>query len=137
WFLIALGLFNGIGFSFVFWATYNGRNMAIWTTKILQFKVDLIIIYFALNVILMLSVLFGWFVFKSLSKKDNKISSIHFESKTNQKFYRKMRTIAWGMLIISIPSYILYARAYGGFSGLIYYSRMIRSGIPVTTNKFS
>ncbi len=137
WFLIALGLFNGIGFSFVIWATYNGNNIALWGLKLLQYDIDLIIIYFVFNVILMFSVSLGWIFSNSLLKQNNKASSIYPKYGNTQKLYKKIRTVAWGMLIVAILSYTLYTRAYGGFTGLIYYSRYIRSSISVIANKFS
>lgn len=44
---------------------------------------------------------------------------------------------AWLMLAMAFISYIFYSRAYGGFGGLLYYAKFIRSGILVVNNPFS
>ena len=62
WFLISLALFNGLGFSFVIWATLSGYNTHSWTLRISQIDVYKIIIYVSLNIILACSVMLGWMV---------------------------------------------------------------------------
>lgn len=137
WFLISLGLFNGIGFSFVIWATFSGNNTEIWSSKILQFDSNLVITYFILNVLLMFSVMFGWGVSKGILWRKTRILYNDLEVKDDSRYYRKIKIVAWVMFVVSVISYILYARAYGGFLGLIHYSRMIRSGIYTVENAFS
>lgn len=136
WLLMSIALFNGVGFSFVIWSTFNGYNIDIWASKILRFTNQSILIYYALNLVMVSSVILGWTIAKSTVSKRN-VNLNNYGAIYEEKYKKKVYRIAWVMLIVGILSYMLYSRAYGGFSGLIYYSRLIRSGITVVQNSFS
>lgn len=136
WFLISIALFNGVGFSFVIWSTFKGNNIDIWASRIHQYSIGSILIYYALNFIMIFSVVLGWTIAKSKASKRN-FSSNNYDINYEVKYKMKAYKIAWLMLIVGVFSYMLYSRVYGGFIGLIYYSRLIRSGITVVQNSFS
>jgi hypothetical protein len=136
WLLIAIALFNGVGFSFVFWATYSGYNIDIWASKIFMYSRESILIYYALNLIMVFSIIIGWIIAKDIlliKKRGLEKPNLNYVKKYTLKTYK----VAWLMLILSVILYALYSCAYGGFTGLILNSRLIRSGITVVENSFS
>lgn len=136
WFTLSLATFNGLGFSFVFWATNNGMNSSFWNQYISSFDNQMAVMYLLSSIILGMSSVFGWKTFKSLrpsrfitEKNISGVYAIHI--------IKKVKLVAWIMLILGISSYALYANAYGGFLGLLNYSIAIRSGIMNINNPFS
>lgn len=134
YFLIAYAFFNGLAFAFVFWGTKNGLNTAIWTVRIETYDPLSIGIYFALNIILLAAVIAGWTFFCRPGKKADRVRYNNYEY---NKLCSCMDKAAWLLFAIAVLSYILYARAYGGFIGLLFYSNVIRSGIFLVNNPFS
>ncbi|WP_427337954.1 O-antigen polymerase [Caloranaerobacter sp. DY30410] len=138
WFLVAIATFNGLGFGFVMWATYEGNNTYIWTPWIMSYDSTLTIIYLITNIIFIAAVFYGWQLAKSIfnsptiqMKKNETVSG------KQQFFLKKLKVVAWLMLFIAIITYWIYTKPYGGFIGLLAYSRAIRSGINVIQNKYS
>ncbi|NLC18108.1 MAG: hypothetical protein GX757_02615 [Clostridiales bacterium] len=136
-FLITLALFNGLGFAFVFWGTKNGLNSAIWTNRIERYDAISISIYFAANILLMTAVVCGWTIAGRVKRPVAPVSYSFNECRELKKLYFMLKAGAWLMLAVAFVSYVLYARAYGGFSGLLYYAKVIRSGILLVNNPFS
>jgi len=135
YFLITLAAFNGLGFAFVFWGTNNGMNTAIWTNRIERFDAVTISIYFAMNMLLLAAIICGWTLVGKLKKK---AAATYDNSKGDlNKLFSILDKAAWLLFALAVLSYILYAKAYGGFSGLLYYSNAIRSGILLVDNPFS
>lgn len=131
-FLVALALFNGFGYAFVFWGTGKGLNIPIWTTRIESYDAVSISIYFALNIILLTTVIVGWTVCCQLN---GKAQAVKYDEE--KSFYSSIEKAAWILLAIAVGAYLLYSRAYGGFGGLLKYSKLIRSGIVTVYNPFS
>ena len=134
WFLISLAVFNGVGFGFVIWATLSGYNTLSWTLRISQIDIYKIVVYVSLNIVLACSVMLGWMVAVRSRKKCDIMASL---SRDHGYAYPRIASTAWITLLISFGAYLLYTQAYGGFSGVISYSRLIRSGIFPIDNKYS
>ncbi len=66
WFTISLATFNGLGFSFVLWATNNGMNSLFWSQYISMLDNQIAVMYLLSSIILGLSSVFGWTILKSL-----------------------------------------------------------------------
>jgi|LSQX01.3.fsa_nt_gb hypothetical protein len=136
WFLISLGTFNGLGYAFVFWATSNGINSPGWSIYLHMYDNEIATIYLLSSLILGLSSIVGWAVFKGRKGSvSNYLEPI--EAQTLVRIIKKTKLVAWAMLVLGAVSYALYARAYGGFSGLLSHSIAIRSGISRVYNPFS
>lgn len=132
-FLATLALFNGLGYAFVFWGTGQGLNTFIWTARIESYDPASISIYFALNILLSAAVITGWSIAYRLTKKTQ--DDRHLYSEKN--IYSGINKLAWFLLFTAVAAYILYSKAYGGFGGLLKYSKLIRSGILTVYNPFS
>ncbi len=132
WFLLSIATFNGLIFSFVIWATYEGRNPSyIFTYYILQLDTNLIITYIALNFCLAFCVYSGWKFISIIFKKQNlKVAGEII-------YLRKIISISWFLFFLSVIAYWLYTRAYGGFVLYLEYARAIRSGVFLIENPFS
>ncbi|WP_461611070.1 O-antigen polymerase [Cytobacillus kochii] len=142
WFLLGLATFNGIGFSFVIWATYQGKNTYFWSQWLSQYDSDsnLILIYFSSNVILIFSTIFGWYLTKAVFFQRRSGKSPFVKSSFNEStkyISKKLTWVAWIMLIIAIIGYSIYTIPYGGFIGLLDYTSAIRSGFVIVNNPFS
>ncbi len=137
WFLMSLAAFNGIGFGFVMWAAYEGKNNSYdFSYIIMNYGSPLILIYFVFNLVLIFSIFCGWYLSSAFfnSPKSKKTVIIPY---LDYDFLRTTVFVSWLMLIISIIAYWLYTRAYGGFIGFLAYSRAIRSGVFSVENRFS
>ncbi|GAJ38353.1 hypothetical protein [Saccharococcus caldoxylosilyticus] len=139
WFLLSLGTFNGIGFGFVLWATYAGKNSYNWTPWIIKYDDWASFTYLLMNILLLISVIFGWNLtnmlinnFKLFQHKQKKDLSV-----ARKDTIRKMLFIAYLMFVTSVVSYWLYTKAYGGFIGIFKYSTAIRAGVFYVENPFS
>lgn len=137
WFLISMATFNGIGFSFVIFYTNIGRNSYIHSRLILNFDVLMSISYILLCFLILFSVVFGWYLAAGVKKTTGKKVSINNHYDSNSKFQNKLLIVAWVMLVISIFSYGLFTRAYGGFIDYLDFSSARRSGVFVVANSFS
>ena len=136
YFLVALALFNGLGYAFVVWGTKKGLNNAIWTNRIERYDATSISIYFLLNIVLLIAVISGWTIVGKIGKKASGIK-YDYNLNLNEKLYFTLTITAWLLFVLALGSYVLYARAYGGFSGLLYYSKAIRSSLITINNPFS
>lgn len=136
-FLITLAFFNGLGFAFVLWGTENGLNSAIWTNRIERYDAFSISIYFAANILLMTAVVCGWALAFRIKKPVSAVSRSINECGELKKLYFVLKAGAWLLLFVAFASYVLYAKAYGGFGGLLTYSRVIRSSLVMVDNPFS
>ena len=58
WFTISLATFNGLGFSFVLWATNNGMNSLFWSQYISMLDNQTAVMYLLSSIILSLSTAF-------------------------------------------------------------------------------
>lgn len=139
WFLLSLGTFNGIGFGFVLWATYAGKNSYDWTPWIIKYDDWASFTYLLMNILLLMSVIFGWNLTNMFTNKSKLFQHERKKdlSVVSKNAIRKMLFIAYLMFITSVVSYWLYTKAYGGFIGIFEYSRAIRSGVFYVENPFS
>lgn len=132
WFLLAIGTFNGIVFGFVIWATSIGRNPFSLSGWFIQFDTYNVSMFFLLNFVLSLSVFFGWHFSVSTTRKRR------MEKKYKPQYiYKKLILTAWVSFLLAFIAYALYTRPYGGFIGILDYSRAIRSGVVGISNPFS
>lgn len=141
--LITLAMFNGLGFAFVLWGSKNGLNTDLWTNRLVRYDAYSISIYFALNILLMTAIICGWTIAGRIGRtsragsKKVQVSSGKTELKEPGRLYSMLERSAWLLFAFAFLSYVLYARAYGGFGGLLYYANVIRSGILLVNNPFS
>lgn len=138
WFLLSMSTFNGVVFGFVMWSTHAGRNLYIYSDSIMNIDSAMSLIYFILSIIFLVCVVFGWYLVRNRNKFLGSKYKIKLSRKCSEQFIlQRMISIGWVMLFIAIVSYWLYTRAYGGFIGLLNFSRAIRSGVFENENKFS
>lgn len=138
WFLLSLATFNGVIFGFIIWATHSGKNSFIYGNLIMNLDWASVLFYLVLSIIFSIYVILGWNFIKKISnfyssKKEIKLN-INFRE---EYVLKKIISVAWIMFIIAIVTYRLYTNSYGGFYGLLTYSKMIRSGILIVENPFS
>ncbi len=124
WFNIFAGTFLGGAVSFVVWGTYSGLNEGFWFQIISQ-KSHLLWIYVLVATIFVVSLFVGAKIADS-KRWSTKSKRNHFST---PKAYHRVHQLAWFFLVLGFFSYWLYARAYGGFLGLLEASTLIRSGI--------
>lgn len=132
WSLISIGLFYGLGFSFVIWGTYNGLNIFYFEKWIFSFDSNTTLLYLLFNILFMVFLILGWHFSKKIFNKNIKINN-----GINTRYINKLFYSSIFILIISFLAYYLYARAYGGFLGVFKHNRAIRSGTVKINNKFS
>src|SRR5699024_3209717 len=136
WFLLSVATFNGIGFGFVIWATFNGRNPFFGTQKLMQFDIYTISTFLLSNIVLIGSVIIGWCLapsFKEIFKLGSSKRAVSILSQKN----KKINYVACFILLVAIISYWLYVKPYGGFVGLLDHSRAIRAGVSTIRNPLS
>ena len=133
-FLTTLALFNGLGYAFVFWGTGQGLNTPIWASRIERYDAASVSLYFALNILLSAAAIIGWTISCRLTKKAHDAKNNVYDENS---IYISIYKLAWSLFFIAVGAYILYSRAYGGFTGLLKYSKLIRSGILSVNNPFS
>lgn len=138
-FLLSIGAFNGIGFGFVMWSTYEGRNHMQLGYLMTGYDIYTIINYIFMNIIICIAVFWGWYIsnsnIKKIKYKVNEIPSIKL--KEDKNVLNGFLLVAWIMLFISIVSYWVYTKSYGGFVGIIDYKKAIRAGVTNINNPYS
>lgn len=129
----------GFGFPLVIIGSHFNKNLPIKIDKILNFGVLEIILYSVLVCIMIGSIYIGWSLLNNRRITVFKLreSNVHLNNEKQTVLIKKFIRFAWFMLIVSFISYYLYARAYGGFLGLLTHTISIRSGISDTHNSFS
>ena len=125
WFTLAFGFFNGFSFAFILWSTNNGKNDWIWSQWLLG-KSSYYPAFLASSLLFVMSV---WFVasikdFKVFIKKYDNFKPRTLVKSNNSR----IAVISWIMLIAAIFSYYVYASGYGGFTNLLKFAPLIRSG---------
>lgn len=135
WAILFCTIFYGIGFPFVFISTYFGKNVPMKTSYIITFDHITIIYYGILVCILMISIYIGW----SLVKNKNFVlfKNNGFRKTIENNYLHKLIRFAWFLLFLSFITYYLYSMAYGGFFGLLSYTKSIRAGVSELPNQFS
>jgi len=135
YFLVSMAFFNGLGFALVFWGTHKGMNNAVWTGSIENYDAETVCIYFALNIVLMTAVISGWTIACKINKPQKDVAG-KIKANGGPAAFTLLKS-AWLLFALALFSYFLYARAYGGFGGLLLYSKLIRSGINAAYNPLS
>jgi hypothetical protein len=131
WSVLGMGGVYGIGWCVIAGVTEIGGNPN-WENWILPYK-DLYPVHTILAFVLLGSMWIGWLVFGSLTRA--RIQVIPFT--TSQNDYLRLLEAMWFLLIIAFIMQWLYTLAYGGFLGLLDYSRSIRSAIFPIENRLS
>lgn len=121
WFVLALGGLGGVGFALVIWATYSGLN-PLWSKWILDHS-EYYWVLPSLWMIATLGVWFGAIVGRAVCRR--RVSRLELSS----LMVRRISRLAWVLLGLAVVAYWVYARPYGGFVGLLRYSRLIRAGL--------
>lgn len=137
WFLLSLATFNGLGFAFVLWSTFGGRNSYTWTHRIIQYDAITVLQYLSSNLILAFAVITGWYISIALTNKyrHQKPSVLNYSLLIRNR--KRFTIVAWIMVLIAILAYSIYTRPYGGFIGILKYSRAIRAGVFFVNNPYS
>lgn len=135
WFLLAFGTVNGVGWSFVIWATVEGRNIDLWIDQLAMFDLTVSVYYISSNLIFLFSVVFGWHLLRSLIGFRH-VSPFYPSSRLESNVHR-IKSVAWFMAYAAAVAYGVYTIPYGGFSGVLVYSRAIRAGIATIYNPYS
>lgn len=137
WFLLSLATFNGLGFAFVLWSTFSGRNSDTWTHRIIQYDTITVLQYLSSNIILAFTVLIGWYISIALTNKyrHQKPSILNYRLLVRNR--KRFTIVAWIMISIAIVAYSIYTKPYGGFVGILKYSRAIRAGVFFINNPYS
>lgn len=126
WFTSAFGLFNGFSFSFIIWMTYKGQNDWLWTQWIVGHK-EFYGVYLTASLLFLLSTWIGSSLINIIkSGKNFNVANVLNQNETSVQ--KKEAVISWLMLFISIFSYFVYIKGYGGVGNLIKYAPFIRSG---------
>lgn len=120
WFAVSLGVLNGVGYVFVICAAEAGLNpWAQWLVDNSQYYW----LFPTLSLIAFLGVYLGASLGKAIFKP--RIPAQKFTAGTTKYIKR----LAWSFFVLGVLTYWVYARAYGGFLGLLRYSPSIRSGL--------
>lgn len=132
-FLFALIIFNGIVPIFLISADEN-RFFSDYLYIIRSYTTTNIIVFYIQNIMLLICSILGWMLVKKKPRtitqdEEELISLIKLSSNTTKR-------IALSFLVLSIISYYLYSKAYGGFLGLLEYTSSIRSGLFSINNPF-
>ena len=123
-FALCTGALNGVGFLFVLWATQAGLNESLWQNWLGR-SGTVAWLFPTLSIIAVMGVWFGETLGNTLYPRKKKSYSCCASLARNKKFLGR---ISWIFLLLGVITYWLYARPYGGFSGLLKYSALIRSG---------
>lgn len=136
WSLIAIGGGYGGAWALVAYFTALGENK-LWENWLIPSE-SLYPVHTIFSIFLTASMWFGWkiavgnpafkkgYLFKSISRKQFFVVD-----------EARLRKALWILLLISFSTQWLYARAYGGFVGMLDYSIAIRSGVFEIQNDFS
>jgi len=123
-FALCTGALNGVGFLFILWATQAGLNEPLWQNWLGR-SGTVAWLFPTLSIIAVVGVWFGETLGNTLYPRKKKSYSCCASLARNKKFLGR---ISWIFLLLGVITYWLYARPYGGFSGLLKYSALIRSG---------
>jgi len=133
WSILGMGGVYGVGWSIVVEVTRSGGNPT-WENWILPYT-HLYPIHTALTFVLMAAMYFGWLIFGSLFLRGGRKTSLLGSKAINQE--KRLLIAMWCLLITAFVMQWLYTLAYGGFLGLLEYSRSIRSAIFPIQNSLS
>lgn len=132
WSFLGMGGVYGFGWSLIAYMSKEGGNPR-WEQWILPNE-HLYPMYTILTFLLLGSVWLGWIIFGTINHR----AFLIFKMPLSDKNYESRLVKAmWFIFIFSIVTQWLYTRAYGGFLGLLDYSRLIRSAIFLVDNRFS
>lgn len=132
-FIFALTVFNGlIPILLINKATSNSSSRFL--NIIEGYNSFDVFLYYTQNLILLISAVSGWIIIKEYPRKT--IDNLQV-SRVIDLNYKTIKKVSVFSLILSIVSYYIYSRAYGGFISLLNYTSAIRSGIIKINNPFS
>lgn len=121
WFIGALGVFNGMGYALVIWASNIGLN-PYWASWILQYS-EYYWAFPMLSLVVAVSVWGGAILYTKINRRRVPVNENIVKEVTIYK------QVGWIFLFLGIFAYWIYAREYGGFINLLSYSDIIRSGL--------
>jgi hypothetical protein len=132
WSVLGIGGVYGLGWSLVAHVSKEGGNPH-WEQWLLPnehlYPVHTILVFLLLG-----SIWLGWIACGTINRR----SFPKFKMSLSDKNYEsRLIQAMWFIFIISIVSQWLYTRVYGGFLGILDFSRLIRSAIFLVENKFS
>jgi len=133
WSVLGMGGVYGVGWSVVIGVTQSGSNPT-WEKWLLPYA-HLYPIHTALAFVLLVAMYIGWLIFGALFLGGRREKSL---LGSNERSHEKRLLMAmWCLLITAFVMQWLYTLAYGGFLGLLDYSRSIRSAIFPIQNRLS
>ena len=133
WSILGMGGVYGVGWSIVVGITWSGGNPT-WENWILPYT-HFYPIHTALTFVLLAATYLGWLIFGSLFPRGRQRTTSVGSGVRNQE--KSLLIAMWCLLIISFGMQWLYTLAYGGFLGILEYSRSIRSAIFPIQNRLS
>lgn len=122
WFVGSMGALNGLGYLFVLWATESGLN-PYWARWIVPHAAD----YWLFPTLSLIAVIGVWL--GAAAARASGARPLHDPTRLTARTSSRVARLAWALLLLAVLCYFLYARAYGGFAGLLKYSSMIRAGL--------
>lgn len=129
WFVLSFGVINGLGLCLVVWAVYTrvleNSHLASYLNGGLN--ESLLKFYAPFSLILLSSVWLGAFLANATGSKRSpqwRKGGHYCRGKTTL-----MPALGWLLLVAGVGLYWLYARPYGGFSGLLNVAYLIRGGL--------
>lgn len=124
-FLFTLGVFHGVLLIFVYWLATVGQLEAQSFVELASYPDSYVWVYTGLVVVFATGTFLGASV--GWGGRATTRKAAWFSTPT-QEADRRLIFAGWVLLLISIVSYWLYARAYGGFVDFVINSRAIKSG---------
>lgn len=131
WSVLGIGGIYGIGWVIVARVTVAGGNPT-WGKWILPYEY-FFPVHTASAIILLGGMWFGWIILGSIKIIRYRMGSAFILENDTPRLVNVM----WLLLIVAFIMQWLYSRAYGGFLGLLDYSRLIRSAIFPIENPLS
>lgn len=135
WVFLMIILFYGVLFVFVFLVKNIGENNISTETNLCNISWSELILYLCAVLLLYLGIGVGYKVKTKESGLINIRNEIFLDD--SELFWNKLFNFSLIMLFISFVAYYLYARAYGGFDGLLSYTMLIRNGFSQISNRWS
>ena len=130
WTILGMGGVYGLGWAVVLFVTAQGGNPT-WEHWILPY-VEFYPVHTLYAFLLAIAIIFGWLIVSAYIKFPRRNSA-----RLTMEKHSQLHMACWVLLGIAIVLHYFYARAYGGFIGLLQYSAEIRSSIFPVNNPLS
>src|SRR5690606_15210694 len=106
WFLLAVVIFNIIGFALVIWGVHYEEMSLPRSSEILEFDISTTVYFLGLNCILIVTSIFGWYLRTAFKKTYNyKKKRIKNSNIDSLRYNKNINRVAWIMLLFSFVGY--------------------------------